>query len=247
MRSTGATSGVQRYASDDVVSVEPTRLTRAAALALLLVIVATALFLLLEYPSLPDLLPVHFARRGVPDGWQYRTVPRVLIPVGVQAMLAATFGAVAMLLLSRPHGELDRLAPDVRAAAAAAEAVVLLALVWVVFQGYAAFSLARLWVSHGTSLPFYNLVEVAGGVASVVVALRAQRQLGRPDPRPFVAAHWRLGQLYKNADDPALFVPTRDGRRWTLNFGRPVAGALLGMVLVVGVLGPTALLALALR
>ena len=227
--------------------VMPTRVTRAAAVGVLVVMVVTTTFLLLAYPSLPDLLPVHFARRGLPDGWQYRTLPRVLIPVGVQAMLALTFGTVAALLLSRPHGELDRSSPDVRAAAAAAEAVVLLALIWVVFQSYAAFSLTQLWVSPRASLPFYNLFEIAGGIASIVVAVHAHRTLGRPEPRPFVAAHWRLGQLYKNADDPALFVPTRDGRRWTLNFGRPVAGALLGVVLVVGVLGPTALLALALR
>jgi uncharacterized membrane protein len=216
-------------------------------MGLLLAIIATTLLLLLAYPSLPDLLPVHFAQRGVPDGWQYRTVPRVLIPVAVQVMLAATFGTIAALLLSRPHGEADRSAPDVLAAAAAAEAVVLLALIWVLFQGYAAFSLALLWVTHRASLPFYNLVEIAGGIASLLVAFRAQRRLGRPAPRPFVAAHWRLGQLYKNPDDPALFVPTRDGRRWTLNFGRPVAGAVLGIVLVAGVLGPTALIALALR
>jgi len=227
--------------------VEPTPVTRAAAVAVLLVIAATATLLLIAYPSLPDLLPVHFSRRGVADGWQYRTLARVLIPVGVQVMLTLILGAVAALLLSRPHGELDRGAPDVRAAAAAAEAVVLLTLIWVVFQGYAAFSLAQLWVNPRASLPFYNLAEIASGILSVVVAVHAHRRLGRPEPRPFVAAHWRLGQLYKNADDPALFVPTRDGRRWTLNFGRPVAGALLGTVLVVGVLGPTALLALALR
>jgi len=227
--------------------VPPTPATRAAVLTMGLIIMATALFLLLEYPSLPDLLPVHFDRNGSANGWQYRTLPRVLIPVGVQVMLAVLFAGVAALLLSRPHGAQEADAPDVRAAAAAAEAVVLLAAVWVLFQGYAAFSLTRLWVTHRSSLPFYNLGEIAGGAASLAIAVRAQRRLGRPAPRPFVAAHWRLGQLYKNADDPALFVPTRDGRRWTLNFGRPVAGALLGLILVVGVLGPTVLLALALR
>jgi uncharacterized membrane protein len=56
-----------------------------------------------------------------------------------------------------------------------------------------------------------------------------------------------MGQLYKNPDDPALFVPTRDGRRWTLNFGRPVAAALLGVVLAIGIVGPTAILGLLLR
>lgn len=228
-------------------TVPPTAVMRWAMLTTVLVVVTTAVFLLLEYRSLPDLLPVHFNRYGAPNGWQYRTVARVLIPVGVQAMLAVVFGAVALLLLSRPHGEQDEGAPDVRAAAAAAEAVVLIALIWVAFQGYAAFSLAQMWTSHRATLPFYNLAEIAGGITSIAVAIRAHLRLGRPEPRPFVAAHWRLGQLYKNADDPALFVPTRDGRRWTLNFGRPVAGALLGLILAVGVLGPTVLIALALR
>lgn len=228
-------------------AVSATPVTCAAALAIALVIVATAAFLLLEYSSLPDLLPVHFNKSGAPNGWQYRTVARVLIPVGVQIMLALILGSVAWLLLSRPHGEQDDAAPDVRAAAAAAEAVLLIALIWVAFQGYAAFSLAQLWVSHRSTLPFYNLGEISGVFASIAVAIRANRRLGRPEPRPFMAAHWRLGQLYKNPEDPALFVPTRDGRRWTLNFGRPVAGALLGLILVVGVLGPTVLISLALR
>ena len=224
-----------------------TPITRAAAFLTALVISATAIYLLLEYQSLPDLLPVHFNRRGVANGWQYRTLPRVLIPVGVQALLALIFGMIAALLLSRPHGDHDEMAPDVRAALAAAEAVVLIALVWVTFQGYAAFALARMWTSESARLPLYNIFGMAGVAMTMVVGIRAQQRLGRPEPRPYVASHWRLGQLYRNADDPALFVPTRDGRRWTLNFGRPVAGALLGFILVLGVLGPTVLIALALR
>jgi uncharacterized membrane protein len=47
--------------------------------------------------------------------------------------------------------------------------------------------------------------------------------------------------------DPALFVPTRDGRRWTLNFGRPVAAALIGIILAVGIIGPAVILGLLLR
>jgi uncharacterized membrane protein len=228
-------------------SVRPTDITRTAAAAAILVSAATAIFLLLEYPSLPDLLPVHFNGRGQPNGWQYRTVARVLIPVGVQTLLMLTFGSVAALLLSRSHGSHDDDAPDAQAAAAAAEAVVLIAAIWVTVQGYAAFALARMWVTHRPTLPLYNVAEVLGVVATIVVAVRVNRRLGRPEPRPFDPRHWRLGQLYKNSQDPALFVPTRDGRRWTLNFGRPVAGALLGLLLAIGVLGPTLLLALALR
>jgi uncharacterized membrane protein len=227
--------------------VPATRTTLLAAFALVLVTSATAVFLLLEYPSLPDLLPVHFNRYGAPNGWQYRTVARVLVPVAVQAVLGGVLGAVALLLLWRPERVQSLQPGDLRAAAAAAEAVVLIALIWVTFQGYAAFSLARLWASPRGTLPYYSVGELAGGMASLVVAIRAHRRLGRPDPRPFDPAHWRFGQLYSNPADPALFVPTRDGRRWTLNFGRPVAGALLGLILTAGILAPTVLLALALR
>lgn len=228
-------------------AVSPTPATRAAALVALLTIVATAIYLMLEYPQLPDLLPVHFNRHGLANGWQFRTLPRVLIPVGVQSLLFVIFGMVAALLLSRPQADHDPAAPDVRAAAVAAEAVVLIACVWVLFQGYAAFSLTRLWMSQRASLPLYNLIEIGCILVSAGVGVRAHRRLGRPAPRPFVAGHWRMGQLYKNPEDPALFVPTRDGRRWTLNFGRPVAGSLLGLTLVLGVLGPAVILALALR
>jgi DNA replication protein DnaC len=46
-------------------------------------------------------------------------------------------------------------------------------------------------------------------------------------------------------DEPEFPEPT--GTKWTLNFGRPVAAALLGVVLAIGVLAPTVILIAALR
>jgi uncharacterized membrane protein len=212
------------------------------------VLLGTAAFLLLEYPDLPDLLPVHFNRLGVPDGWQYRTVPRVLMPLFVQLALALSLGAIAALLLSRSTKDVSPDAPDVRAASAAADTVLLVALIWVAFQAYAAFALVRMWTAARAGLgPVYTALEVAGLALTVVVAVRGHVRIGKPTPRPFVPTHWRFSQLYKNPDDPALFVPTRDGTRWTLNFGRPVAAALLGTIILLGVVAPTIILVLALR
>ena len=116
------------------------------------------------------------------------------------------------------------------------------------FQGYVAFALQRMWMQERGGLsPFYTALEIVGVVATVVVFARARARLGRPTPRPFVPEHWRFGQLYKNPDDPALFVPTRDGSRWTLNFGRPVAAALMGLILAVGIVAPAVILRLLLR
>jgi uncharacterized membrane protein len=227
--------------------VRPTRLTLIAAVTSMSLIAFSASFLLVRYASLPSLLAVHFRPNGFPNGWQYRTYPLVLMPVFVQVALALTLGAIGSLLLSRPHGTHDEGAPDVKAAAAAAEAVALLTLIWVGFQAYAALALAAMWQRERAGLGWYGYLAGAGIVLTILVSVRAHLRLGHPAPRPFVSEHWRFGQLYKNAADPALFVPTRNGRRWTLNFGRPVASALLGIILLVGVLAPAAIFALLLR
>jgi uncharacterized membrane protein len=227
--------------------VRPTRLTAIATVMSISLIAFSVGFLLIRYASLPSLLVVHFRPSGLPNGWQYKTYARVLMPVFVQLALALTLGAIGSLLLSRPHGKHDEDAPDVKAAAAAAEAVALMTLIWVGFQAYAALALAAMWQRERAGLGWYGYLAAVGVVLTILVSIRAHLRLGQPVPRPFVSEHWRFGQLYKNADDPALFVPTRNGRRWTLNFGRPVTAALLCVILLIGVVAPATILALLLR
>jgi uncharacterized membrane protein len=228
--------------------VPPSHVTKVALAASFATITWSAAFLLVLYPQLPSLLPVHFKPNGFPNGWQYKTYWRVLMPVFVQLALTVILAGVATLLLSRPHGDHDEDAPDVRAAAAAAEAVALLTFIWVAFQGYVAVALTLMWQAERAGLgPWYAYLVLTCIVLTIVVAIRAHARLGRPDPRPFVPEHWKFGRLYNNPDDPALFVPTRNGSRWTLNFGRPIAAALMGTILVIGVVGPAVILGLLLR
>jgi len=228
--------------------VRPSYVTKVAIAASAATIAWSVAYLLVRYPPLPWLLPVHFKPNGDPNGWQYKTYWRVLMPVFVQVSLALILAAVGMLLLSRPHGDHDENAADVRAAKVAAEAVALLALIWVAFQGYVAFALTVMWQAERAGLGLgYTYLELTGIVLTIVVFIRAHVNLGRPTPRPFVPEHWRWGQLYKNPSDPALFVPTRNGARWTLNFGRPVAAALMGVILAIGIVGPALILGLLLR
>jgi uncharacterized membrane protein len=222
--------------------------TRWAVRAMVGTILVCAAYLVLVYPTLPWLLPVRFRGNGLPIGWQYRTLPRVLMPVFVQMALAAVLGTVSLLLLSRSQRQREADAPEIQAAGVAAETVAFIALIWVVFQAYAAFALVAMWRAERGGLgDWYGYFQLIGVALTVVVTARAHARLGRPVPRPFVPAHWRFGKLYSNPDDPALFVPTRDGGNWTLNFGRPIAAGLLAVVLVVGFLVPTIILGLALR
>jgi len=227
--------------------VRPTPLMSVAAFAALLMIAMTAGFLAARYAALPDLLAVHFNRNGIPNGFQYKTWPRVLMPVFVQLALLLTLGVIAALLLSRPHGDHEEDAPDVRAAATAAEAVAVMGSIWIIVQGYGAFAISRMWQRQIARLDYYGAVELLAFILTIVAAVRAHVRLGRPAPRPFVPEHWRFGQLYNNPSDPALFVPTRNGARWTLNFGRPVAAALMGIILAIGIIAPALILGLSLR
>lgn len=225
-----------------------TALTERCADACVLVTCATAGYLALQYGELPDLLAVHFAWNGTPNGWQYKTLLRVLTPALVQLSLLLSMGGIAALLVWRRDAKSVGRAPDVVAAATAAEAIMAMATVWIAFQGYAAIALVQVWHAHTASLGrVYTWLEAIGAVLTIVIGIRAHLRLGHPAQPVYVAAHWRLGHLYCNAEDPALFVPTRDGRRWTLNFGRPTAAILLGGVLVVGVVLPVVVFALGLR
>ena len=211
-------------------------------------VLGTAAFLTTRYASLPWLLPVHFRGDGLPNGWQYKTVPRVLLPVFIQLALASVLGGIGVLLLWRSDSSHESDAPDVKAAATAGEAVVLIGLIWVAFQAYGAVELVRTWTMSRSGFGFgYLVLEAVGLILTALVGVRAHVHLGRPEPRPYAPEHWRFGHLYRNPDDPALFVPTRDGSRWTINFGRPAAVVLLGVVLAAGVIGPTIILFLALR
>ena len=231
-------------------TIPATPLTRFAVRLMVAIILASALFLVWHYASLPWLLPVHFKQNGVPNGWQYKTLARVLTPVLVQMALALTLGSIGALLLTRPHGGHAewRNAPDVRVASLTAEAVTFIALIWVAFQAYAAVALVHMWRSERAGLgPWYLYLELVGVVLTGTVAARAHGLIGRPQPRPFVPEHWWFGALYRNPADSALFVPTRDGSRWTLNFGRPVATIMLGLILTAGIIAPPLILELALR
>lgn len=217
-------------------------------MTILVIVAATTVFLIGRYPALPGLLPVHFNVNGAANGWQYRTLPRVMVPVFIQLALVTSLGLIGTLLRSRGHDRHDPDEPDVRAAQVASEAVVLILTVWVAQQACGAVALSDVWMHERATLgPLYVPSEIAGVMLTLVIGVRAMRSLARPAPKPYHADHWRFGQLYRNPNDPALFVPTRDGSRWTLNFGRPVAAALLGGVLVIGALGPTVILVLVLR
>ena len=85
-------------------------------------------------PRCPNCLPVHFQAGGVPNGWQYKTAARVLLPAFIQGSLALTFGAIAALLLSRTPVGTNPMRPKFAPRRRPPRRCCLMALIWVAFQ-----------------------------------------------------------------------------------------------------------------
>ena len=227
----------------------PTLATVLGAGVTIASIAGTAGFLIGRYPMLRQFLPVSFTDEGLPERWHSKTYALVLVPVWVQLVLTLVFGAIAVLLLWRavpsddPY-EARLAAEDSERMLITAEAVVLLAAIWVSFQALGATELVRLWQrGWGGYRRIYGQTIVGAIVASVVVGVRAIATLrgsSRPAQRES-SPHWRFKLLYFNPKDPALFVPARYGFGWTLNFGRPKAIVLMAVVLAIGIGAPFAI------
>ena len=235
-------------------------MTTALAGALTLAsITATAAFLFGRYELLPRRIPVHW-RSGRPDMFMPKTIGAVFMPVWTQLILAMVIGSVAILLLYRaeagasaPAGSTptpdDHAAQDRDRMLHGAEAISLLGLIWIAFQGLTAWGVTELWLNQvGGMGAVYTIGLVTGAVLSIIVGARAALKIGRPKARHVDdGAMWRVKALYFNPADPALFVPARFGYGLTLNFGRPIAIAIMLGILIVGLGGPWLLARLLLR
>jgi uncharacterized membrane protein len=224
---------------------QPTVLTIAGAAWTVAAIAGTAGFIIGRYPLLHQFIPVHFSNQGIPDRWQVTSYVLVLMPVWVQLILAAVFGAIAGLLLYRAKpGEQRQEGEPARQyrgrMLVAAESISLLAAIWVSFQGIAAARIMLLWQRGWGGLGMmYGQSLVVALVLSIVVGIRAGACLRRSRPAaPALDKNWSFRGIYFNPDDPALFVPLESGMGWTLNFSRPGAIFLMALFLIFGVGGP---------
>ena len=226
----------------------PTLLTLLGVATVVAAVAGTTGYIIGRAPALPAVLPVHFDDEGIADRFVRASYPIALVPVWIQMTLAAAFGSIAGVLLYRTQTRRtaveDRVTREERERMLmAAEAISLLAAIWVAFQGLLAVRLIIMWQNMCCGLgEIYYQALVVCVVLSVVVGIRAAVHLQYPKPvvRETEAAHWKFRGIYFNPSDPAVFVPLRTG--WTINFGRPQALVFMGVFLFISIFAPLVIL-----
>lgn len=210
-----------------------------------IVTLATVVIGAISYPSMPQILAVHYGARGVPDRLVAKSVgaafSQVFVQIGVTALLVGL--AAAIVLRSRP--DIDPAHPVGSARwhrqYVSLGAKTLLGLVAMIDLGMAGSSLL-MWT--GTVTAWARLVVVLPILTAVAVAVvvlarnNRERDAGEQDTgltHRDDDTYWRGGLFYVNRDDPALLVARRFGVGWTLNFGNPRTAMLLaGAVALIG-------------
>jgi len=194
-----------------------------------LLLAAAAAWLALNWRSIPDSA---FIVSHLPDG---KTAPREVFTIfGLPLIMA---GTLALSHAIMPLGLLIRRLPGHRQRVRSIN-LFLLGAIWAMAIMGAYDSLAVLYGERWVTGPVGLLVNIGAPVAVLLLPIWMLltgrfAQAGEPqqgDRSPDRA--WKLGLVYFNRDDPALFVEKRFGVGYTVNFARPGAWVFIGGILI---------------
>ena len=193
---------------------------------------AAGLYLRAHWSEIPERYPIHYGMHGEPNGWATRTERAVFAPLYFSEgmMLLLLLLAIALLIGSRKSVRLSGM-PGI-----------LVAAMYLLSVNFSAVGLGPL-----VHIPAGALLGLTGVFVAVVVvwAFRANADPDRPvEATPDEC--WTLGGIYRNPNDPAIFVQKRVGYGYTVNFGNVWSYVVLGGFLA-GAFGLSAFLRWALK
>ena len=195
------------------------------------ILAAAAVYLYLNWDLLPQRFPVHWDVLGGP-GWAERSWQSVFAPLLLGAVHAGFMFLIAFgILRASPRG---RIAANAAANTQFRRVILqfLVAAVWGMALLVAAVALGpRSRDSIETLTPLAILGLLALTIPFLVRLVLIGRKFraggdGTPDQC------WKLGFLYINPADPAIFVEKRLGIGYTCNFGNQTAWVFLGLILL---------------
>jgi uncharacterized membrane protein len=209
-----------------------------------------ALWLHLHWDQIPDRFPIHWGVDGQPNGWATRSFAGLYVPLLTGAILCAGMGFLAYALLrwsrriqvSGAAGERERrFRHTVVSVLVAAEYFLAVVFVWA----------GLLPLSRSANSPTGITPILALALVYTLVVTSLLIRVGQGGSRltaastPGAAApvgdrtadrYWKLGLVYINRNDPAVFVEKRFGIGYTLNFGHPGTWLFLAVLVIITVL-----------
>ncbi|WP_345447826.1 DUF1648 domain-containing protein [Arthrobacter gyeryongensis] len=235
----------QVIAVDTELRTDPPRFPWLWLAPALIITIATVVIGVISYPSMPDVLAVHYGAKGMPNRLAAKSIGTAFSLVFVQVGVTALLVGIAAAILFRSRPDIDPAHPagsaqwHRRYMLLGAKALLgLLAMIDLAMLG----SSLLMWT--GTVTPWAPLMvalPILAAVAVAVVVFAGNNRASDEGEEDTGLTHreddkyWRSGLFYVNREDHALMVPRRFGLGWTLNFGNPrTAMILAGVVALIG-------------
>jgi len=185
----------------------------------------------------PDRWPVHWGLHGQPDRWSRKASLDVFFPIGFGVFMCGIIEGIATLLLAYPRaGKDQRVAP---------EAARTIAILTAEFTRVVSRALAIVFAGLALVLPLWQPARSGRIVLSVLLILGMAIACGmwriRQGARAlqtrglFAGLEGWNGIIYRNPQDPRVWVPKITGFGYTLNFAHRRSWLLLLTILAVPV------------
>ena len=195
-------------------------------------------------PGMPERVAVHFDMAGNANGWIPKGPAVVVLSPAIIVILAAclAFCHLALLRAKCPDAEASPAAAYGYAALARAQSIALVGL-GALYD--AALLLMPLQMAGLVSVDLCMGALIAASLAAAAVCIwisvrygaygrRVARRLDTDAPQlASDDAHWTVWGLYRNADDPSLWVTRRYGMGITINAAHPAAWLQLAALIAV--------------
>lgn len=209
----------------------------------------TLLATLALYPTAPGQLPLHANLAGQVDRVVDKSPAAAMLLPGAQLFMAAVFVLVYWITRSAKR-QLDPANPE-----RSRRQLQRFRRAWLLFTLVGGnlvlliLGVAQLCCLGALPMGWGGILALAATAGLLLYALVLSLRLGQGGSRLGTSSpaeeqtipqeddrYWKMGWLYFNPDDPALFVEKRFGIGWTSNFARPATYLLLGGVLALAAL-----------
>ncbi len=202
---------------------------------------ATTLYMLLSYNSLPSRIPTHWNFLGQADGWQLKTPVTVSIYGLLQVALVSMLCYISDQIFTT-RGRLDQANYEL------SKKIFLSYLKKIGYSFYVMlFSIEALFIFTTFSMVHATPMQPAALICSLLLPLGATIYMCiawfryRKDTPSYASYspenadnHWIWGSFYYNPDDPSTFVEKRYGIGWTINMATPLGkGLMIGLLLII--------------
>jgi uncharacterized membrane protein len=209
----------------------------------LALIALTASYLAMTYAAAPAIIPTHFDAAGNPNAYSNKSIGSYFLPVWTQLFLYILITFLSVLTVgakTQPTAadetfrrRMLRYLFGVKTLMTAMMGVLAYAVAQSALSSHANINWI-LWVTLGVVVVVLGSaiwIGVTTGQGGSRLAANSGNATDRIDDR-----YWKLGGIYANPNDPAIFVERRYGLGWTINVSNP-RGWLVLLTILALILG----------